>query len=273
MKQIIIILVVFSSLISLSPKRSYAENAQTLPVGDFAEMRKIKPSEVVDVVSPKTLLLLNGSIVQLSWIDVPDSDGDDIDPLAVTARDILKDLLTGQKVDIYQTKKKDEGRVNRMGHVLAHLESYDDKAWAQGALLRLGLARVKTSHVNADMGSQMLALEALARNERLGFWAEDGYGVLSTDEVEDAIGEFAIVEGQIESVALNKNRIYINFGKNWKSDFTVSISPQDKRRFSKAGLDPLGWGGQKVRVRGSVREYNGPYMEVTHPAAIEFIKE
>lgn len=236
-------------------------------------MRKAKPSEIIDVVSPLTLLLRNGSIVRLSGVDIPGSHSEEISPLAVTARDILKDLLAGKNVDIYQTKNKDAGRVNRMGHELAHLVRSDDDIWAQGVLLRLGLARVKTSIVNTDMAEQMLALEGSARNEGLGFWGEDDYRVLSDDEAESAIGKFAIVEGQIESVALKKNRIYINFGKDWKKDFTVSIAPEDKRIFSKAGIDPLGWGGQTIRVRGSIRHYNGPYMEVTHPAAIEFIKE
>ena len=269
MKQILIILAVFSSLIS----SSYAEDGKTLPAGDFSDMRATKPSEVIDVVSPLTLLLRNGSIVHLSGVDIPDSYGEDISPLAVTARDILKDLLVGKRVEIYQTKQKDSGRVNRMGHMLAHLVRHDDKIWAQGTLLRLGLARVKTSSVNPEMAQQMFALEAAARNERLGFWEQEEHRTLGVDEAESAIGQFAIVKGRIESVALKKNRIYINFGKNWKDDFTVSISPQDKRKFSKAGLDPLGWGGEMVRVRGSVREYNGPYIEVTHPEAIEFIKE
>jgi len=161
--------------------------------------------------------------------------------------------------------------MNRMGHDLVQLERLDNHAWAQGALLRLGLARVKTTKVNADLADDMLALETLARREKIGIWAEDGFALFTADDAQNAVGTFAIVEGQIESVALKKNRIYINFGKDWKRDFTVSIAPADKRVFSKAKLDPLGWGGKRIRVRGSVRDYNGPYMEVTHPAAIEFL--
>lgn len=236
-------------------------------------MKRVGQAEVVDVVSPLTLLLKDSSIVRLVGIDIPGSYGDEISPLAVTARDILKDLLVGQRIEIYQTKDKKVGLVNRMGHDLVHIERHSDDAWAQGTLLALGLARVKTTPENAHMAGEMLALESNARKEKRGIWADDAFRIHKAEDAESAIGSFAIVEGRVESVALKKNRIYINFGKDWKTDFTVSIAPEDKRRFSKAKLDPLGWGGQIIRARGSVRDYNGPYMEVLHPEAIEFMAE
>ena len=261
------IFILISSFISLC----YAQDLKNLPSADFSSMHRAQPSEVVDVVSPLTVLLRNGTIVQLSGIDIPNSYGEEISPLAVSARDILKDMLSSQKVSIYQSQDKELGRINRMGHVLAHLARKDDGAWAQGTLLALGLARVKTTHATSGMLNDMLELEKIARNANRGIWADQSYRVFSPDMAEDVIGEFAIIEGRIHSVALKKNRIYINFGKNWRDDFTVSIAPEDKRAFSKAKLDPLGWGGKIIRVRGSIRSYNGPYMEINHPAAIEFI--
>lgn len=269
MKQILLILICIASSISLS----YAEETKNLPVADFSDMRKMKNTQVVDVVTPQTLLLKNGSIAYLSGIDIPGSFGEEISPLAVTARDILKDLLSGKNVETYQTRDKNSGRVNRMGHDLMHLARFEDKAWAQGTLLSLGLARVKTTIANREMSSQMLALEEIARNEKLGIWADDRYGVISPEDAEARIGEFVVVEGRIESVAIKKNRIYINFGKDWKTDFTVSIAPEHKRSFNTAGLNPMSWGGKDVRVRGSLRSYNGPYMEISHPETIEFIQE
>jgi len=269
MRQILIIF----ALIASAFYASYGYAQETLPKAEFKEMKRVGQSKVADVVSPLTLLMEDGSIIRLAGIDIPNSYGDDISELAVTARDILKDLLVGKRIEAYQTKNKKVGLVNRMGHDLAHVERHGDKAWAQGTLLALGLARVKTTPENAHMAVEMLALEAAARDEKLGIWAGEAFAIHNAEDAESAIGSFAIVEGRIESVALKKNRIYINFGKDWKSDFTVSIAPMDKRKFSKAKLDPLGWGGKVIRVRGSVREYNGPYMEVMHPEAVEFIKE
>jgi len=234
----------------------------------------MKQAKITEVISPVTVLLDDGSIARLSGINVPNSIGEDISPLAVTARDILKDLLVGKRVDIYQTKDKKTGLQNRMGHDLVHIERNADGAWAQGTLLALGLARVKTDESTAHTAKEMLALENQARTDKQGIWADEAFAIIDAnneDNAEQAIGRFAIVEGAIESVALKKNRIYVNFGKDWKTDFTVSIAPEHKRSFSNKKLDPMNWGGQRVRVRGSVREYNGAYMEITHPESIEFL--
>lgn len=263
----------FLTLIASAIYPSYVLAEETLPAIEFQDMKRAGQETVQDVLSPLTLLMEDGSIIRLSGIDVPDAYSDEPSVLAVTARDILKDLLNGQRIEIYQTRDREVGRVNRMGHRLAQVKLVKGEVWAQGVLLKLGLARVKTNSANAHMAEEMLALEALAREEQIGIWQDGVYPVYDEDDAALAIGDFAIIEGRVESVALKKNRLYVNFGKDWRNDFTISIAPSDKRTFSKAGIDPQQWGGRIIRARGSVREYNGPYMEVTHPAAVEFIEE
>ncbi|NCT40707.1 MAG: hypothetical protein GW778_03480 [Alphaproteobacteria bacterium] len=269
MRVILIFLTLISSVIFIP----FAHADETLPVVEFSDMRRSGQGEVADVLSPVTILMKDGTIIRLVGIDVPGMYKDDASVMAVTARDILRDLLAGQRVEIYQTTDKNSGLVNRMGQQLAHLKLAKGGFWAQGVLLKLGLARVKTTAANAHMADKMLVIERAAREEKIGIWANDAYGVVSADNAESAVGNFAIVEGRIQSVALKKNRLYINFGKNWRHDFTVSIAPEDKRAFSNARLDPMRWGRKRVRVRGSVRDYNGPYMEITHPGAIEFLDD
>lgn len=238
---------------------------------DFSGMRKTGQVKVAEVVDPMTVLLSDGQIARLSGIDIPGSSGDNFSPWAVTARDILNDMLRGQEVVVYQTPSKDLGRVNRMGQILVQLERADNKAWVQGALLELGLARVKTTQRTPDMAAQMYALESRARKDKAGIWQEPQYQVITPEQSEKRINEFVIVEGKIESVSLKKNRIFLNFGKNWRDDFTVSIPPENKRLFSKAGLDPFNWGGHIVRVRGTLKSINGPSLEIDHPQAFELI--
>lgn len=247
--------------------------------GDFMALKRTGEAEIVEVVNPLTVLLSTGKVARLAGIDIPDYHPENAGHLSVTARDILRDMLGGQRASIYQTRKKDTGRVNRMGHEIVHLERHKDKAWAQGVLVSLGLARARTSKRNPEMAAQLLALESAARNEKSGLWGEERYGILTPEDLQDEeragelSGAFVIVEGVIQSVSLKQNRIYMNFGKNWRSDFTVSIAPQDKRSFSKAQLDPLGWGGKRVRVRGILKSINGPYIEIDHPEALEFPDE
>ena len=181
-------------------------------------------------------------------------------------------MLIGKSVALYQTVNRDQGRVNRMGHNIAQLERESDKAWIQGALLSLGLARARTTQRNPEMAQQMYDLEQAAMAQKLGIW-EKTVKVLTPDETSFYEGSFQIVEGRIVSTALKQNRVYLNFGQNWKDDFTVSIAPEDKRVFLKQNLDPLQWNGKQVRVRGWIESYNGPYMQINHPQAIEVAED
>jgi hypothetical protein len=266
-KLILAILVSLASFLWLSPA-----GAQPFPKGNFKELHETGKADVLEVISPQTMKLSNGDIIHLVGLHFTDDTPQDAGPFALTALKILKDMLEGETVLIYQTRQKDRGRTNRMGHVLAHIVRQKDMAWAQGTLAGLGLAQVQTSLRNPEMAAQLYALERYARKEKLGIWAKDAQ-VLTPEGAKDYVNSFQIVEGVIESAALKKNRVYLNFGNSWRDDFTVSIPPAHRREFSKAGLNPFDWNGQRVRVRGWVEDYNGPYIEIDHPAAIELLSE
>ena len=68
-----------------------------------------------------------------------------------------------------------------------------------------------------------------------------------------------------------RGRGYLNFGENWREDFTVSIAPRDRRRFEAAGIAVEDYEGRLVRVRGWVDSFNGPMIEATHPEQIEVL--
>ncbi len=245
-------------------------SAQPFPEGNYAELRQMDKAEVLEVISPQTMKLSNGDIIHLSAVHFIDDTPGHTGPFAVTALNVLKDMLEGETVLVYQTKKKDWGRTNRMGHVLAHIVRQKDNAWVQGTLVGLGLAQVQTSLRTPEMAAQLYALEKAARKNKTGIWAQDAK-ILAPENIGEYINSFQIVEGVIESAALKKNRIYLNFGKNWRDDFTVSIPPENRRAFSKAGINPFDWNGKKIRVRGWVEDYNGPYIEIDHPEAIEML--
>jgi len=67
-------------------------------------------------------------------------------------------------------------------------------------------------------------------------------------------------------------RAYLNFGRNWRSDFTVTISPDDMKTFRHAGVDPYAYAGKRIRVRGTIDRMNGFEIEVASPEAIEVLK-
>ncbi len=262
MSAILGIFILLASVLFAAPAQ-----AQALPKGDYADLRQTGTGIVMQVISPATLQLKSGEIIRLTGLYFPDYSEDDAGPFALLSVKILRDMLEGQKVTLYQTRNKSVGRMNRMGHTLAHVVRDSDQAWAQGVLLQLGLAMVQTDFGNPEMAAQMLALEEEARKEKAGLW-EKTIRILKPEETSAHIGEYVIVQGMTESVALKNNRLFLNFGKHWKNDFTVTVSPENKRSFSKAGVNPLDWSKQTLRVRGVLTELNGPNMEVDHPGAI-----
>lgn len=253
--------IVVVMLILLSPAPALAQE-----LGDV--LRETGRAKVKAVIDPQTIQLDNGRTIWLAGLDFPDLNPRKAGELSIKAKAILEDFLKGQQVKIYQTKTQDLGRMNRMGHDIAHLEK--DEIWVQGLLLELGLARVRTTQRNRDLAAAMYEKETAARLEGIGIWESEG-AILTPETAENHIGSFQLVEGRIESVTLNKNRLYLNFGKNWRTDFTIMVAPMDRRLFTRAGIDPMQWGGQRVRVRGWLERYNGPMIKVDHPEAIELL--
>ena len=264
------ILILFLALASVFTQTARAQDK--FPSGDFKELREAGTVKIASIIDPQTIQLVDGRVVRLAGVDFPDLSVHEAGEISLMATEILRDMLAGQDVTLYQTQKKDWGRLNSLGHHIAQLERKSDGTWIQGTLLELGLARAMTSQRNPEMAAQMFVLEQKARESGLGLWAEGGEKILSADETAEHLESLQIVEGKVVSVGLKSNWLYLNFGQDWRKDFTISISPEDKRAFSRAGLDPMQWGGKTLRARGWLRSYNGPYMEIDHPQGVEIIE-
>jgi endonuclease YncB( thermonuclease family) len=189
-------------------------------------------------------------------------------PLAEEAREALASLTQGQEVRM----SFGGAAVDRHGRLLAQLYLADG-TWLQGAMLSRGLARVYTFADNRSLAPEMLARERAARGERRGIWADPFYAVRRADSLDADMGSFQLVEGTVRNVAEVRGRRYLNFGADFRSDFTVAIPPSARRLFDKAGLGPGALEGRRVRVRGWIKSFNGPMIEATHPEQIEVLDE
>jgi endonuclease YncB( thermonuclease family) len=159
---------------------------------------------------------------------------------------------------------------DRRGRILAQATTAEG-VWLQGAVLAAGLARVETFADNRARAAAMLALEAEARAAGRGLWADPRFRVMSAAEAERLVDGFHLVEGRVLRVTERRDRLYLDFGPDWRRDFTVSIAKRDRAAFRAAGIDPAGLLDASVRVRGWVRVHNGPMIEATHPEQIELI--
>ena len=240
------------------------------PPGLPADLEPGGSVRALEVVDGDTLVLEDGREVRLVGLQAPKlplgRKGFAPWPLAAEAKQALERLALGRRLTLgFGGQDRDRHR-----RLLAHL--YDEEGiWIQGALLRLGLARVYSFADNRALVPQMLALEAEARAARRGIWAHPFYAVRPAAEAERHIGGFALVEGLVREVAVVRGRAYLNFGADWRTDFTVTLAPAERRRFEAEGAAPETYRGRRVRVRGWLKSYNGPMIEATHPEQIEVI--
>lgn len=227
---------------------------------------------VREVTDGDTLTLDSGENVRLAGIQAPKLPLGRPDfapwPLADKARETLGELALGQRVRL----SYGGARSDRYRRLLAHLHRETDGLWLQGEMLRRGLARVYTFADNRALAGEMLALERAARAAGRGIWADGFYTVQQAESLDAGIDGFQLVEGKILNAARIRDYIYLNFGPDYRTDFTLPIHRRHWRHFAAAGIDPLNWAGRRVRARGWLDRLNGPMIEITHPEQIEMLQ-
>lgn len=141
-------------------------------------------------------------------------------------------------------------------------------------LVAEALAVVDPDTRDALCRPDLLAAEGRARTRRAGLWAASGWPLAATDTAALAAAAdsgFAIVEGRVLSVGERRERTYLNFGRNWATDFSVTIPRRSWAAFKARGLDAAALTGRRVRVRGNVEIRRGPTMELTVPDVLELL--
>ena len=230
-------------------------------------------ARVVEVIDGNTVLLDDGETVRLAGIQTPrlgqGGTGSEDRPLAQEARRALAGLVEGRRVGLAFGSAP---RRDRHGRLRAHLVRSDDGTWIQGVLLAAGLARVHSLVDDRAAVAAMFVHERRARAGRSGLWAEPRYRVRAAAEAGEGLRTFQLVEGRVRAAAVVRGRGYLNFGEDWREDFTVSIAPRDRKRFEAEGIAIQDYEGRLVRVRGWIESFNGPMIEATHPEQIEIIE-
>ena len=228
-------------------------------------------ARVVSVTDGDTVVLDDGRQVRFVGIQAPKlplgRPNFEPWPMGEEAKAALQDMAQGQGVRLRLGANPED----RHGRVLAHLVTAPGGVWLQGEMLSRGLARVYTFPDNRILAAEMLRRERLARAEKRGIWALPFYALRDADTVRFDEGTFQIVEDRVVDAAQVKKWIYLNFGPDWRTDFTVKIATRHAPLFAEAGIDLLALKGQRVRVRGWVRNQNGPMIELDHPERLEVL--
>ena len=224
---------------------------------------------VQSVFDGDSLTLADGRTVRMVGIQAPKLPKGHANfaewPFAREAQAALSELVQGRTVTLHFGGT----RQDRYGRVLAQLVR-DDGLWLEGELIRRGLARVYTFPDNRAAAAEMLALEREARAHRRGIWADPFFAIRSPEEAGRQIGDFELVEGKIIDGVRSRNAVFLNFGADWHTAFTLRLNSEALRLFRADRVDPLALIGSAVRVRGYIRrDRERAIMEITHPEEIE----
>jgi endonuclease YncB( thermonuclease family) len=228
----------------------------------LCHLELIGTAEVAAVRDGRTLLLRDGGELRLAGIETTG---------AGEARTALATLALGKTLTL---KRLGPVERNRYGRLVAFAFPPDSTQSLQQTLLERGVARVSARVGDKACAMALLAGERAARAAGRGLWADPNFAPLPADHSVQLAAErehFALVEGKVLSVRQSGGTIYLNFGRHWTRDFSVTIAGRLIRTFGAAGIEPDKLEGRRIRVRGWIEQRNGPIIDAAAPEQIEIV--
>jgi endonuclease YncB( thermonuclease family) len=222
------------------------------------KLTAIGTANVAAVRDGRTLQLADGRELRLAGIEITDD-----------SRAALQILVAGRPLRLERLGPEHD----RYGRLVAFAFAGDAQESLQQELLKQGYARVSMRVGEKACADALLSAERVARAARRGLWADPNFAPLSAENVpglQAARGRFALVEGKVLSVRESGATIYVNFGRRWTRDFTVTILRRLQRAFAAAGVEPKTLEGRRIRVRGWIEQRGGPIIAAEAPEQIEF---
>jgi len=245
----------------------------------------LEPGEmrtVARIVDGETLVLDDGSEVRLAGVMAPRARdagaAAGLWPPENEAIAELSKLVLGKQVRLGYGAL----RTDRFGRKIAHLFLVDDGAvngaagvWVEGDLLAAGVARAAALPGAGECLEELLAHESVARKSELGLWALKTYQPIEAGRTALLMtlrSTFQIVRGEVRAVSRARSAIYLNFGADWHSDFSVRVpldlaktDPEWEKR-----IDALK--GAQVEVRGWIERGNGPLIALGEKSELAILK-
>jgi len=225
----------------------------------------------------------DGRAVHLAGVEVPlppAAGSPFAAPGGTAAEAALSRLLSGAQVVLQQAETKPD----RYGRIVAYAEAVRDgeRRSVEADLVAAGFARVGGNAGSGACVAALLRAETAARKARIGLWANPYYDPLRADAPDGIVaerGRFALVEGNVVTVHESGAIFYLNFGRRWSREFSVTIRKRNERKFAAAGLDLKALAGRPVEVRGWIEAraatgsgaafWRAPWIEAAFPAQIQ----
>lgn len=242
----------------------------TTPFAAYADVLRPIETQVGSVIDGDTFITREGQHIRLLGINTPEKkrDANPAEEGAYAATEYAKKILPkGKNV----TLKFDENDHDRYGRLLAHVY-LDDGTWVNKQMVEEGYAHVYTFPDNRSHIDELLNAETQARRAGKGLWQQRRWQILEAVPVPDKYqaGKFQLVKGTPIKAAKVKGVIYLNYGDDWRTDFTIEIPPAAQKLFKAEGVEPLiAFIDKPIIVRGHLKPVNGMLIRVTHPEQIQ----
>ncbi len=180
-------------------------------------------------------------------------------------QDVLEVLESSACLNDTEAQSHDNTKHRHHGPELGYFKSEDAKTSIQHEVLASGKVRFWSISEDYEQLREIFEVEQNADVRH--------YTIYKTAEPETVpVDEFNIIEGEVYDVFERGDNIYINFGEDWRSDFTLRIRRYNYVSLKKqTGLDILNLKGKTLNIRGITYDYNGPAIDWTLPTQV-FIK-
>lgn len=269
-----------AAVTSTRPATAGTDDDARLPaptILDRCAPRRAGPARaVVRTIDSETLQLDDGAVVRLIGALAPRT------PMTVAAAAewppeteatrTLNALVKGATVQLWQTSEQPDRHGRLLAHVVARRGA--DAIWVQARMLATGHARFYGLPGQFHCAAELQAHEQVARARQLGLWRSAAYQTRQaarTGELMRLRSTYQIVAGRVAKVGRTRGRLYLNFGADWRTDFTIGISNAltSANPAWASDLDRLA--GAIVHVRGWIDRRNGPYIELSDPSELEVV--
>ena len=254
--------------LALSPASAASVAMPQAASAATCESGRGEPHAIVRVSDADTAILDDGRDVRLAGLlfppaplTVPLAPG--TWPPGLAAHAALADLTSQATSEIAQTRSS----YDRYGRAEAqvYLDRNGKRIWLQRALVEQGHAIVSSSAGGGVCLKPLLIAEDAARRARLGLWANAAYRIHDAAQPRDLRrlrSGFALVEGKVLSVTQRSGQLYLNFGADWRTDFTVVVAKGLLKGTSDDAHPAASLSGHTIRVRGWIERRYGPAIEL-----------
>jgi len=212
-------------------------------------------STVEKVVDGDTVRLQTGEAVRLVGIDTPEKG----EPYFEEASRLTANLVLGQPVRILLCSRQKHDDYDRL---LAFVQAGEKDPGLE--LLEQGLARTMLiPPCGMERAGPYQKAERKAFRDGRGIWSRQQTRRVPVEKAEQYVGCLMTVSGQVLKVHIGAKAVHLNFGKNYRTDFTAVIFRKNLPALLEEGLEPVAtYAGRLVEVTGYVRSYEGPEIIV-----------